>query len=94
MLQCKFQQIMFRFVLTVGGLFASALTSRAQTPVPSGPTLSDHIARLTIKAAQLLPYLQSEADRQAISRKVRSTFRDKKAGPFRSPLVFSVPKGS
>src|SRR5689334_16828734 len=60
MSQRKFQQVMFRFVLVVGGLFASALTARAQTPVPSGPTLSDHIARLSIKAAQLLPYLQSE----------------------------------
>src|ERR1041384_2130315 len=56
----KFQQIMFRFVLSVGGFFASALTARAQTPAPSGPTLSDHIARLSIKASQLLPYLQNE----------------------------------
>ena len=47
-------------MLVIGGLFASALTARAQTPAPSGPTLSDHIARLSIKAAQLLPYLQSE----------------------------------
>ena len=60
MSQRKFQQVMFRFMLVVGGLFASALTVRAQTPAPSGPTLSDHIARLSIKAAQLLPYLQSE----------------------------------
>lgn len=60
MSQSKFQQVMFRFGLVVGGLFASALTARAQTPAPSGPTLSDHIARLSIKAAQLLPYLQSE----------------------------------
>ncbi|HEX5885963.1 MAG TPA: hypothetical protein VFY67_15575, partial [Pyrinomonadaceae bacterium] len=60
MSQCNFQQVMFRFVLVVGGLFASALTARAQTPVPSGPTLSDHVARLSIKVAQLLPYLQSE----------------------------------
>jgi len=60
MSQRKFQQVMFRFVLVVGGLFASALTARAQTPAPSNPTLSDHIARLSIKAAQLLPYLQSE----------------------------------
>jgi hypothetical protein len=59
MSQCKFQ-VIFRFVLVMGGLFASALTARAQTPTPSGPTLSDHIARLSIKAAQLLPYLQSE----------------------------------
>lgn len=60
MSQRKFQQVMFRFVLVVGGLFAFALTARAQTPAPSGPTLSDHIARLSIKAAQLLPYLQTE----------------------------------
>lgn len=60
MSQCKSHQVMFRFVLIVGGLFASALTARAQTPAPSGPTLSDHIARLNIKASQLLPYLQSE----------------------------------
>lgn len=60
MSQRKFQQVMFRFVLVLGGLFASALTAHAQTPAPSGPTLSDHIARLSIKAAQLLPYLQSE----------------------------------
>src|ERR1041384_3490978 len=56
----KFQQIMFRFVLSVGGFFASALTARAQTPAPSGTTLSDHIARLSIKVSQLLPYLQNE----------------------------------
>ena len=60
MSQRKSQQVMFRFVLVVGGLFTSALTADAQTPAPSGPTLSDHIARLSIKAAQLLPYLQSE----------------------------------
>jgi len=60
MSQRKFQQVRFRFVLVVVGLFASALTARAQTPAPNGPTLSDHIARLSIKAAQLLPYLQSE----------------------------------
>lgn len=60
MFHSKFQQVIFCFVLFVGGLFASALTARAQTPTPSGPTLSDHIARLSIKAAQLLPYLQNE----------------------------------
>ena len=60
MSQCKLNQVMFRFGLVVGGLFASVLTARAQTPAPSGPTLSDHIARLSIKAAQLLPYLQNE----------------------------------
>jgi len=51
---------MLRFVLVAGALFAFALTARAQTPAPSGPTLSDHIARLSIKASQLLPYLQNE----------------------------------
>jgi hypothetical protein len=60
MSQRKFQQVMFRFVLAVAGPFASALTAHAQTPAPSDPALSDHIARLSIKAAQLLPYLQSE----------------------------------
>src|SRR5918995_6011392 len=60
MSQRTFQQIMFRFMLVVGGVFASALTAHAQTPTPSGPTLSDHIARLSIKASQLLPYLQNE----------------------------------
>jgi hypothetical protein len=60
MFHSKFQQLMFRFVLVVAGLLASALTAQAQTPAPSGPTLSDHIARLSIKASQLLPYLQNE----------------------------------
>lgn len=60
MSQRKFQQVMFRFVMLAGGLFTSVLTAHAQTPAPSGPTLSDHIARLSIKASQLLPYLQSE----------------------------------
>ena len=60
MSQRKFQQVMFGFVLVMGSLFASELTAHAQTSAPSGPTLSDHIARLSIKAAQLLPYLQSE----------------------------------
>src|SRR5215204_2154893 len=60
MLHSKFQKVMLRFVLLVGGLLASALTSHAQTPAPSGPTLSDHIARLSIKASQLIPYLQNE----------------------------------
>lgn len=41
-------------------LLGSALTANAQTPSPSGTSLSDHIARLSIKAAQLLPYLQNE----------------------------------
>jgi len=41
-------------------LLGSALTANAQTPSPSGTSLSDHIARLSIKASQLLPYLQNE----------------------------------
>lgn len=41
-------------------LLGSALTANAQTPLPSGTSLSDHIARLSIKASQLLPYLQNE----------------------------------
>lgn len=41
-------------------LIGSALTANAQTPPPSGTSLSDHIARLSIKASQLLPYLQNE----------------------------------
>jgi hypothetical protein len=56
----KFQKITLRVVLVVIGLFATGLTARAQTPAPSGTGLSDHIARLSIKASQLLPYLQNE----------------------------------
>lgn len=41
-------------------LLGSAVTANAQTPQPSGTSLSDHIARLSIKASQLLPYLQNE----------------------------------
>ncbi len=41
-------------------LLGSTLTANAQTPSPSGTSLSDHIARLSIKASQLLPYLQNE----------------------------------
>jgi hypothetical protein len=60
MFHSKFLQITLRFALVVGSLLATALTARAQTPAPTGPTLSDHIARLSIKASQLLPYLQNE----------------------------------
>src|ERR1700752_5487409 len=56
----SFRQATLRLVLAVGGILATAFTARAQTPAPSGPTLSDHIARLSIKASQLLPYLQNE----------------------------------
>lgn len=41
-------------------LLGSVLTANGQTPQPSGTSLSDHIARLSIKASQLLPYLQNE----------------------------------
>lgn len=41
-------------------LLGSTLTANAQTPSPSGTSLSDHIARLSIRASQLLPYLQNE----------------------------------
>jgi hypothetical protein len=60
MFHSKFLQITLRFALVVGSLLVTALTARAQTPAPTGPTLSDHIARLSIKASQLLPYLQNE----------------------------------
>jgi hypothetical protein len=60
MFHSKCQQVILRFVLETGLLFTTALTAGAQTPAPSGPTLSDHIARLSIKASQLLPYLQNE----------------------------------
>jgi hypothetical protein len=56
----RFRQATLRLGLVVGGIFATAFTARAQTPSPSGSTLSDHIARLSIKASQLLPYLQNE----------------------------------
>jgi len=56
----KFQQVTVRCVFAAIGLLATALTARAQTQTPSGSTLSDHIARLSIKASQLLPYLQNE----------------------------------
>jgi hypothetical protein len=56
----KYQQCILRWLSAVIMLLGVALTANAQTPAPSGPTLSDHIARLSIKASQLLPYLQSE----------------------------------
>lgn len=56
----KHQQCLFRLLCTVVVLLGGGLTAYAQTPTPSGPTLSDHIARLSIKASQLLPYLQYE----------------------------------
>src|SRR5678816_4808767 len=60
MFYSKFQRVILRLVLVTGGLLATAVTARAQTPAPTGTTLSDHIARLSIKASQLLPYLQNE----------------------------------
>jgi hypothetical protein len=56
----KSQQCILRWLSAVIVLLASTLTASAQTPAPSGTTLSDHIARLSIKASQLLPYLQNE----------------------------------
>jgi hypothetical protein len=54
------RQRIIRLLGTAIVLLCGGLTGYAQTPSPSGSTLSDHIARLSIKAAQLLPYLQSE----------------------------------
>jgi hypothetical protein len=56
----KYQQLIFRLMYPVMFVLCSALTAHAQTPAPSGPTLSDHIARLSLKASELLPYLQHE----------------------------------
>jgi hypothetical protein len=54
------QKRMLRWSSSALIIFGSALTTNAQTPQPSGTSLSDHIARLSIKASQLLPYLQNE----------------------------------
>ncbi|HEY6802920.1 MAG TPA: hypothetical protein VI306_05005 [Pyrinomonadaceae bacterium] len=54
------QQRIFRLLYSIMVLLCCGLTTQAQTPAPSGPTLADHIARLSIKASQLLPYLQRE----------------------------------
>ena len=54
------QKRMLRWLTSALILLGSALIANAQTPQPSGPSLSDHIARLSIKASQLLPYLQNE----------------------------------
>ncbi len=56
----KSHQCLARCLTVVLALIAGGVTAHAQTPAPSGPTLSDHIARLSIKASQLLPYLQNE----------------------------------
>jgi hypothetical protein len=54
------QKRMLRWSTSALILLGSALTANAQTPQPSGASLSDHIARLSIKSSQLLPYLQNE----------------------------------
>src|SRR6476619_71400 len=54
------RKCMLRWSTSALVLFGSALTANAQTPQPSGTSLSEHIARLSIKASQLLPYLQNE----------------------------------
>ena len=48
---------LFSLSATVGMLLCGSLTAHAQA---TGSTLSDHIARLSIRASQLLPYLQYE----------------------------------
>lgn len=60
MSKANYQQRIFRLLHSIAALLFSALVAQAQTPPPTGPTLSDHIARLSIKASQLLPYLQHE----------------------------------
>ena len=60
MSKANHQQSIFRLLHLIAVLLCSALVAQAQTPAPTGPTLSDHIARLSIKASQLLPYLQRE----------------------------------
>src|SRR5215216_5429996 len=60
MSKANYQQSILRLPHSIAVLLCSALVAQAQTPAPTGPTLSDHIARLSIKASQLLPYLQRE----------------------------------
>src|SRR5215216_7235470 len=60
MSKANYQQRIFRLLHSIAVLLCSALVAQAQTPAPTGPTLSDHIARLSLKASQLLPYLQRE----------------------------------
>src|SRR4030095_12408546 len=50
--RCFFSLISFVVVLLSGNVIAHAQGT--------GPTLSDHIARLSLRASQLLPYLQYE----------------------------------
>jgi len=47
----------FSIVIVVGVLLGDRATAQAQT---AGTTLSDHIARLSLRASQLLPYLDYE----------------------------------
>jgi len=60
MSKANYQHSIFRLLHSIAVLLCSALVAQAQTPAPTGPTLSDHITRLSIKASQLLPYLQRE----------------------------------
>lgn len=60
MSKANYQQSIFRLLHSIAVLLCSALVAQAQTPAPTGPTLSDHIARLSLKASQLLPYLERE----------------------------------
>src|SRR5437667_2452164 len=41
-------------------LLSGSITASAQTPATNPPSLSESIARLSLKASQLLPYLQNE----------------------------------
>ena len=41
-------------------LLSGGMTASAQTPATNPPSLSESIARLSLKASQLLPYLQNE----------------------------------
>jgi uncharacterized membrane protein len=53
----KHHQRIFSLMITQLMLVCGSLTAQAQA---TGATLSDHIARLSIRASQLLPYLQYE----------------------------------
>src|SRR5687768_5916722 len=56
-MKLKNQQRMVSLIVTVIMFLSGAITAHAQG---AGPTLSDHIARLSLRASQLLPYLQNE----------------------------------
>src|ERR1041384_840925 len=53
----KNQQHIFIPLGTILIMFSVAVTAQAQT---AGTTLSDHIARLSVRVSQLLPYLDYE----------------------------------